>query len=334
MRNIVKTIALSILMVSINTFATTVPYQNLDQLIDNSHHTIGGIIHKIKPKREKNGDYYTTVVLKNPYIIDENGDNYLEKRIKIRFKGGEETIFNDKGKAIGSHGSEMSGAPEFIKGQEVILFVSHNGEADMPIQGWTQGRFNISKSRTIKTNSGNDIVGIQNANLVILIDGKPTIKGKPVNSNTTHHISQQQSSEKPEIVGSDGGENIITADVQYIVSNLKNKPNLSLHQSIDYSEMNEEKFKSIITERKAIRSLEKPSALQNKLSKNRGESIESLYNLPKITTSSSYPASAIIKDKNLTSSSLFSSQKDIENNSLNEIMLPVPQPKTNNSDKQ
>ena len=226
-----------------NANATTVLYQDFNQLIDNSQHVVVGKVKKVKVKKaKKDGEIYTTILLQNAYTVESGGPEPLNSTVKIRFKGGQIEIKDKNGKGIGTEGYELVGAPKLEEGDKVLLFVENNGVADMPIYGWGQGVFKIDDSESIKDVRNNPVVGFDGADIISNTPEGLMARGQLLSQENT--VSSVQSSAQPSIITTDGGEDTPITPVEQQTTKLKKSSSLlPIHSS---------NFVSMIQERKAI----------------------------------------------------------------------------------
>lgn len=234
--------ALSPLIISTTLQATTLLYKNFNDVIDEAQFVVSGTIKKLKVKETKEGDYYTTVVLKDASFIDADGEHDAYKNIKIRYKGGAIDII-ENGKVIGSKGMYAEGTPQLNKGEQVILFISNNGISDMPFHGWGQGIFKIDDNLNMKDSQQQSIVSINGGNLVVKkSDGNIQEKGRLIQPAT--------SQEGTFIIDSEGGED---RKIESITNEMAT--------SYQYSSLDRSTFISIIKEKKHQNSYKKMNAL-------------------------------------------------------------------------
>lgn len=147
--------------------ATTVLYQNFNQLVDGSDHVVSGTVTD-KQYQAAGDDVYTVITLTSASIIEQTGQRTIDQPILLRHYGGE-TISPD-GKSI--EGLSMSGTPELSVGQTVLLFVKDNGISHMPFSGWGQGVFVIHEDKSISNIEKNAVVSMQGANILFSSDIK------------------------------------------------------------------------------------------------------------------------------------------------------------------
>lgn len=234
-----KALVLVATIAAVHTFsahATTVLYKNFDNLVDESDHVVGGTIVDTTSTKHQNGEIYTVVTLGNAFLVTDAGTNDTDRPVKIRFKGGSAPIFDDAGEQIGEEGVRAHGAPEFTVGKKVVLFVSHNGKAEMPIHGWKQGFFYINDYDEIVDADGNPIVGFDGADIVRGTLNGPVPDGKPPAKN-------QAPKGKPTITDSDGGRDTILPEQANARAKRLTANNVPVHVS---------NFLSMVQERKAI----------------------------------------------------------------------------------
>lgn len=270
-------------MLPFKIMATTVPYKDFTQLVDESQHVVSGIVKNIKYKRLRDGQLYTIVKLKQAYSITDSGETPISKNVKIRIKGGEEPILDENGVAIGMNIEQLVGTPTFTKGEEVILFISNNGIADMPIYGWGQGYFTVASDRTIKSSDGDSIVALNGADLVSMENGNPVVKGQLLSSLVNTHVATT-SLEKPYIVATDTAEDIASSSHDQAANTKATTAQKVLENTGAYSAMDDLSFKSMIQERKKHKVQVRAGTFSSQILAT-GDGIESLYRLPEVSAS-------------------------------------------------
>ncbi len=242
--------ALSLLPITVQ--ATIVPYKNFNQLVDESDHVVGGTVEAMQSTKRKNGDIYTTVVLSKAFYITEAGRKDTDKPIKIRYKGGVVPVRDQKGLVQYTKVQWAVGTPELNEGDRVILFLSHNGIADMPIYGWEQGLFFIDAGENVLDSKKDPVVGLAGADLVV------SHGAMVLNKKRGGLIQkQEQESELPALVSSEGGQDVIVSRGTSLGSGAAvMAKSIPLHA---YS------FISKIQERKAlVKNTEKRAAVSNR----------------------------------------------------------------------
>jgi hypothetical protein len=226
-------------ILSINAHATTVLYKNFDNLVDGSDDVVGGSIASMVAKKHKNGEIYTVVTLTNAFIINETGKTTTNRPIKIRYKGGEVSLPGKSGATKGVEGLYLSGTPELAVGEQVILFISNNGTADMPIYGWEQGLFHIDGTQGVNDAKRLPVVALDGAHLVL-----KTPKGL-VSKNKAMPNRNAGKGTDAVLISSDGGADIVVNNEQANIA--------MLDKLSSYSAMHVSNFVSMIQERKAMK---------------------------------------------------------------------------------
>lgn len=188
--------------------ATTVIYQDLQQISNSSDHIIKGNIKKIKYK-EKKGNIFSIIVITDAYLINDDVDIQIGKDVKIKIKGGIIPILDEKGNKVGIKEQKMVGAPSFELGETVLIFVSGNGYSDMPIVGWSQGKFSIDEQRVL-TSDGHEVTATIGNDIVEKTkSGNIKIKGKILSKSS-------RKKNKLAVISSDGGfDKIISKTKDY-----------------------------------------------------------------------------------------------------------------------
>ena len=222
--------------------ATTVLYQDLNQLVDTSQHVLSGLVAQINAQKAPDGDIYTTVVLDDAALITAAGETPIRKAVTLRFKGGTIAQFNKKQRQIGEETLLTHGAPEFTVGETVVLFVSHNGVADMPFVGFSQGVFKVNERQEVLTAQQVPIVGFQGADLITETELGLMARGQLIAARPT---TEQQSPDGVQLLNSDGGTDRL---VQRSVA--KNRAEL-IQTKQSYAPVDLRNFLSMIQERKA-----------------------------------------------------------------------------------
>ncbi len=250
---------LFLLTVLAQAHATTVPYKNFDNLVDEAEHVVLGTISEMNVKKQK-GEIYTVITLKQASTIGSTGQTKTKKPIQIRYKGGALYQHGRNGQIIGVEGSMADGTPELSVGDRVILFISNNGIADMPIHGWGQGVFHIDEAEGVNDVDRTPVVGIDGANIVLKAQNGLLINGRSVITKTLSNAAT------PVLLDSDGGaDTLVTGEKETESANNK---------LASYSAMHVSNFVSMIQERKAMKTDRLMSST---------ESTSSLFTLPDIT---------------------------------------------------
>ncbi len=225
--------------------ATTVAYKTFNELIDESQYVIGGIIEKINSKRYRNNQVFSVITIKNAYTITSTGIIPIERKVIIRYAGGEVRLLNKDGNAKGTEAVFAHGTPEFNQKDEVILFISHNGTASMPIYGWGQGVFRINKDGGVLAEDRAPVVAINGADIVTRNAEGLWARGKLLHRKNFH----TKTTEQPSIIDSEGGSDLIESDQASQIDNdgiLDENSRLFQSETMDIHE-----FESMIQERKA-----------------------------------------------------------------------------------
>lgn len=234
-----KTLAVATLaaIYSLSAQATTVLYKNFEELVDDSDYIVGGTVAETKSTKHQNGEIFTVVTLQESFLVSEAGTDNANKPVKIRFKGGSVPVLDDNGESVGVEGVHAHGAPEFELGQKVILFVSNNGVADMPIYGWKQGLFYVNENDEITDADGLPVVGFDGANIVRGTANGPVSAGKPPSK-------KRDPTGIPKIIDSDGGIDTILPNA--------NASDVAKEKVANAVPVHVTNFLSMIQERRAI----------------------------------------------------------------------------------
>lgn len=94
----------------------------------------------------------------------------VDQTLKGRTADGELTLAIPGG-PLGDRFVRVEGAPEFVDGEDYLLFVSANGAREFPILGWTQGQFRFQRDpgsgrRLLTDMDGRAVLGIRNGRWV------------------------------------------------------------------------------------------------------------------------------------------------------------------------
>lgn len=237
----IRLIAIPILalILSLNAHATTVPYKNFDSLVDESDNVVGGTVANMTSNKHKDGEIYTVVTLTDAFTITETGKTATNRPIKIRYKGGEVALPGKSGGDAGVEGLYVSGTPELAVGENVILFLSNNGIADMPIYGWGQGLFHIDGAEGINDAKRLPVVALDGAHLVLKTPNGLVSRNKAMPNRKVGKGADAV------LMNSDGGEDIVINNEQANVA--------TLDKLSSYSAMHVSNFVSMIQERKAMK---------------------------------------------------------------------------------
>ncbi|MGR9052228.1 MAG: hypothetical protein ACU84J_06225 [Gammaproteobacteria bacterium] len=247
--------------------ATTVLYQDFNQLVDGSEHVIAGTVADVKSSRHGKNDpeVYTVVTLENAYSIKAHGKVQLRKKVKLRYKGGMLDIVDNDKNVIGREVTMAHGTPQFVAGEKVVVFVNRNGVANMPFHGWGQGVFRVGDYDELLDHDGNPVVGMQGADLVVRTDEGVTVGGRPVNDTTPPELKERQ----PELLDSDGGSDVLVTQ-----ESLQDEDGSKLGS---VKAMSAADFESMIEEHKADMAFK---GLQTRES----DDDSSLFNLPEVAS--------------------------------------------------
>jgi len=266
MKFLIVAVAVLASTLSLDVHATTVLYKNFENLVDESDHVVGGTVSSIKAKYHRDGEIYTTIILKSAFIISEKGKTLTRKPIKIRYLGGEVEEHGEHGEVIGGEGSHLSGTPALDLGEDVILFLSHNGRADMPIYGWGQGVFRIDESGGVHNATHAPVIGLDGPHFVHKISKGLSSNRRP---RTKHTVAKGHITSI--VTDLEDGEDISTSQ--------ESKNDLTRDHFSGYSAIDISSFVSMIQERKAITKKHKSKKHKTKKSKRHRSH---LFTLPEI----------------------------------------------------
>jgi len=139
-----------------STNATTLLKRDFNAICSMADGVIQGVVHSVAHQRNADGLIYRYIKLRDVNAIEGAIES---STITIRVVGG---TIDDRTLAV-------IGSPEFIEGEEVILFVSDNDQRAVPFVGWGQGVFKVKKQndkKVITDSNGQAIVSIDNADIV------------------------------------------------------------------------------------------------------------------------------------------------------------------------
>lgn len=139
----------------LNSWATTLVYKDFDQAVDEADYIVEGEIAAIESKTDDVSGLYRVVELKKVHFLDENG----------RVPGRNGARFFMAGGAKDGRMLQLAGAPEFSIDDHVILFITGNGNREVPFVGWEQGVLRINKLGEVTDNSGNRVLGKEGKSL-------------------------------------------------------------------------------------------------------------------------------------------------------------------------
>jgi hypothetical protein len=138
--------------------ATTIPYKSFTDLVRESDAVVSGRVANIESRYSKEKEIYTFVTLDQ---VSTLSGSYAAPALTLRFRGGQ--VDNDVLHIIGT--------PKFEASENVIVFVHGNGRYMVPLVGWTQGVFRISRDSAtgremVTDHERNAVFGIQNGALL------------------------------------------------------------------------------------------------------------------------------------------------------------------------
>lgn len=159
--------------------ATTLLYQNFDDLVSKAEAIVIGTVQKTAPHKGSEKKSHTFVTLTDLQVI--LGD-YHQKTLVLRIQGGE----------IEGKGMIVVGSPIFKPDDRVLLFLRGNGKNMVPVVGWTQGVFRIifdsvNQQDVVTDYQGNRLFGINANNLIkehVKRNGEANILGGDSLSNS------------------------------------------------------------------------------------------------------------------------------------------------------
>jgi hypothetical protein len=113
----------------------------------------------IESKYDKDKEIYTFVTFDQ---VESLSGSYAAPTLTLRFLGGQ----------VGNDFVHVSGSPEFQVGQNVVAFVHGNGRYMVPLVGWTQGVFRVTRD----PGTGQQVVSDHEGNRVLALQGDRLIK--------------------------------------------------------------------------------------------------------------------------------------------------------------
>jgi hypothetical protein len=111
--------------------ATTLVAMDVAELSDQAELVFTGTAVQTKVVRSKDGDPYTFVTFT---VHDVLKGWTMERQLALRFSGGE----TETGAVT------LEGMPQFVQGENYLLFVHGNGSLLCPVLGWWQGQFQFT----------------------------------------------------------------------------------------------------------------------------------------------------------------------------------------------
>ncbi len=151
--------------------ATTLLYQNLDDLSAEAEQIVVGTVAKTESTYGTDKNIYTFVTITD---MDSLKGQTKESELVLRFNGGQ----------VGEDIHEIVGSPYFKTNEKVVLFVRGNGQNLIPLVGWTQGVF-----RVVADQAGGNIVTDNDGNFLLEASGKNLVKEHRFESET-HVLGQ------------------------------------------------------------------------------------------------------------------------------------------------
>jgi hypothetical protein len=153
-----RVLMLSGLFMTVQAFATTLVYKNFDDLVKEADGIVMGRVAGIESKYNPEREIYTFVTFDQLEVL---GGSYAGQTLTLRFKGGQ----------VDNNISQIVGSPEFRLNEQVVLFVEGNGQHMVPLVGWTQGMFRVSKDaatgrQVILDHEGNRVLGVQASEII------------------------------------------------------------------------------------------------------------------------------------------------------------------------
>lgn len=130
---------------------TTLAPLKFDDVVATAERAIVGTVVDVHSSRSVANKFIYTFVTLNA-LRTLAGEPLREETYTLRFAGGE----------VNGHRQEIPGMPKFKVGERVCLFIHKNGTALCPVVGWTQGAFNVVKTKegeTLTDGVGCTVVG-------------------------------------------------------------------------------------------------------------------------------------------------------------------------------
>jgi len=138
--------------------ATTLLYQNFDNLVSKAETIVIGTVQKTESHNGSGKKIFTFLTLTDIEVI--LGNNY-KKTLVLRLNGGE----------VDGNKMTVTGSPIFRSNDRVLLFLRGNGKNVVPVVGWTQGVFRIkndpvTQQDIVTDHEGNRIFGMKENDLI------------------------------------------------------------------------------------------------------------------------------------------------------------------------
>lgn len=137
--------------------ATTILYRSFDDLVREAEAIVSARVTDVQSVRGFDARIYTFVTVSTASAIKGQTPNPLT----VRILGGR----------VGDAAMLVGGAPTFVVGDEVLLFVAGNGRYMVPFVGWTQGVFHLVRTSLtsepiVVDYDGNRVFGVKDGHLV------------------------------------------------------------------------------------------------------------------------------------------------------------------------
>ena len=226
------------LLISLNCFGSAIPYKSFYDLVIGSDGILVGKVIELESVLYADNDIKTYVTLSNLKVID---GIYKENKIIFQLEGGE----------VDGDGIYIPGTPIFSLGEQVLVFVTGNGENIIPFVGWVQGVFRITEDENKKVKVLSDHYG---NNVTAIKDG--TIIKKLITRNISSHLpwsgfkienSVENSSSAKGFVGDGDGHNLMIEGTGISISpeSQIESPILTVDDFVDKIMETKQKFKKV-----------------------------------------------------------------------------------------
>ena len=184
---------------------------SFDQKIISSDYVIVGTIIDLNSKKSKVGNMYTVAEIGNVSVLAASGELPIDDHLPVYFIGGVMPNPNYKpgNGTFKFKMSYLSGTPYLNTGDELILFISGNGDNYLPFVGDDAGVLRVSKDGYVTLGDGRAITSLGPELGVGVASGK-----KPVQLIS----SSSQVDEITQFQGKDDGRKVSVPDlIDYVV---------------------------------------------------------------------------------------------------------------------
>lgn len=145
--------------------ATSLVYKDMNALVGEADAIVVGTVQEVTAQRGEDDQIYTYVRLAELRML---GGRYSGQELTLILEGGFD----------GREGVDIPGSPEFQPQERVVLFVAGNGERVVPLVGWGQGVFKLTRDargNTIVTDEiGNPVYDLSATGEVLKARHRPS----------------------------------------------------------------------------------------------------------------------------------------------------------------